>query len=323
MKRKFKAKQNHKFFKKIIIVIIFSYILISVIYNGKTINLKNILLNSSLKNIINDKNYFLNIIDINIKTPKNIVYSSLNKIISKKDLMVFKEEYDSFDTYESSDSVYIEDPSPNKTNEPIVYIYNTHQLEAYNSVVFNDYNILPNVMIAAYTLKENLIKNNIEAIVETNNIKEYLNNNNLDYDYSYRASRYFMTEAKNKYNSLNYFIDIHRDSATIESTFLIKDDKEYARIMFVIGLGNSNYKENYSFMNAINNIFEEKVPGISKGILKKGTVGGSTKYNQDFHNNTLLIEVGGVENEIDEVYNTMILFSEVLAEYIKGDKDGN
>ena len=42
-------------------------------------------------------------------------------------------------------------------------------------------------------------------------------------------------------------------------------------------------------------------------------------YNQDISPNTLLIEVGGVDNTIEEVYNTMNAIADVLAKHIKGE----
>ena len=41
-------------------------------------------------------------------------------------------------------------------------------------------------------------------------------------------------------------------------------------------------------------------------------------YNQDLSPNTLLIEVGGVDNTIEEVYNTIEALANVLNKYIKG-----
>ncbi len=40
-------------------------------------------------------------------------------------------------------------------------------------------------------------------------------------------------------------------------------------------------------------------------------------YNEDFSNRTLLIEVGGENNTIEEVYNSLDVLSEVLISFIK------
>mgnify|MGYP003305959477 CR=1 FL=1 len=49
-------------------------------------------------------------------------------------------------------------PFPNAVDieNPIIYIYNSHQLENYSSTNYEAYNITPNVMMASYILKEML-----------------------------------------------------------------------------------------------------------------------------------------------------------------------
>ena len=64
-----------------------------------------------------------------------------------------------------------------------------------------------------------------------------------------------------------------------------------------------------------------KIPGLSKGIYKKEGEGVNGVYNQDFSNRTILIEVGGPENTIDEVYETLLVLSEVLTEVINNDQN--
>ena len=42
-------------------------------------------------------------------------------------------------------------------------------------------------------------------------------------------------------------------------------------------------------------------------------------YNQDISSFCILIEVGGVDNTVEEVYQTMNALSNVISTYIKGD----
>ena len=67
----------------------------------------------------------------------------------------------------------------------------------------------------------------------------------------------------------------------------------------------------------LNEKFNTKYPGLSRGIYKKQGKGVNGVYNQDFNPNTILIEIGGQDNTIDEVFNTCEAISEVLIEYIK------
>ena len=46
-------------------------------------------------------------------------------------------------------------------DNPILYLYNTHQLETYSNEGIENTTITPNVMMASYLLKEKLKSNNI------------------------------------------------------------------------------------------------------------------------------------------------------------------
>lgn len=87
--------------------------------------------------------------------------------------------------------------------------------------------------------------------------------------------------------------------------------------MFVVGLDHKNYEPNLNLANELNNIIEEKYPGISRGISKKTGKGVNGIYNQDISSNSMLIEVGGVDNTIEEVNNTMDVLAEIISNYIK------
>ena len=133
---------------------------------------------------------------------------------------------------------------------------------------------------------------------------------------SWKKSKTFLEKAKEKYPSLKFYIDVHRDSVKYSITTKTINDKKYARVMFLIGLENKNYEENLKVTEAINNEVEKKYPGLSRGIYKKKGKGVNGVYNQDFSSNCILIEFGGNKNTIDEVYNTVIALGEIISNYI-------
>lgn len=202
------------------------------------------------------------------------------------------------------------------TSKPLVYIYNSHQTEEYSPSTFLEYNVNPTVMMNNYILQDSLRKSNIKSIVEEENIKEILNKNNWNYNYSYKASRILLDKAKEKYSSLKYFVDIHRDSLSHDKTTITINNENYARLIFLIGLENPNYQANLQFTEKINNLINEKYPGLSKGIYKKGGPGVNGVYNQDFSEYTILIEIGGYENTTNEVMNSVLAFSKCFLEVI-------
>ena len=73
------------------------------------------------------------------------------------------------------------------------------------------------------------------------------------------------------------------------------------------------YPNNIAFYEKENKEYK----GITRGIYKRKDV----IFNQDLYDNATLIEVGGVDNTIEEVNNTLEAFAKVLSEYIKEHKE--
>ena len=216
---------------------------------------------------------------------------------------------------ENNEIVFKETENTNQRS-PTVYIYNTHQTESYLYDKVNNYNLDYNVMFASYILKEYLNDYNILSFVESASIKKVLNENNLIYKDSYKASRILLEESIINYPTLKYFIDLHRDSSVYEKTTCVIDNKSYAKILFVLGLENKNYLENEKMINSLNERLIKVNSCLSRRITKKSGVGVDGVYNQDFNSNAILIELGGQYNTITEVNNTLKIFAKVLAEYI-------
>lgn len=234
----------------------------------------------------------------NIDVPKDPVFYLQNNYIEK----TFQE---------------IKEEKPEIVNkEPLIYIYNSHQSEEYKASTFAEHDVRPSVMMVDYILEEVFQKNSYPTIVEERRISEVLANNNWKYVYSYKASRVFLEDAIVMNPSLKYFIDVHRDSLEHARTYININGKDYARTIFLIGLENEGYEENLAFTEKINNKLNEKYPGLSKGIYKKGGPTVNGVYNQDFSNRTILIEIGGYESTTTEVLNSTLAFAECFLEVI-------
>lgn len=318
MKRRFKSsiKRNYK---GAIYIFLFglSFLCTIKLMIGDTNDTKEYLLSSLLKEGTREGNIILEKLEEQVSSPKYILYNGLNKIVEKNNLSVFSSiDEDDFD-YENSASEYVEDPNPVKPVEPIVYIYNTHQLEEYSSKMPYDYSVKPNVMIASYVMREKLSTYGISSVVETRNVKDFLTNNKLSYNRSYLATENFAREMMNTYPSIKYLIDIHRDSANYNTTYYEQDGTNYARVLLVTGLEHTKESNNEGFADKLNEIIKKNYPGLSRGVLKKkvDTVGGL--YNPNLDGKSVLIEIGGVDNEIEEVYNTVEAISKCLSELIK------
>jgi len=325
MKLKNKTTNKTKKFKYIIIIIfiyfIFSYTFYNSFKNNKDISNEKFitfLLNNGNSNFANE-----------YKFPKiiNETMSYLLKIDFSNPVSLFNENILGYqedtkeDDYSNLEqlkevSYYMSDPNKVDIKNPIIYIYNSHQLENYDNYNLEIYGITPNVLMASYLLKEKLNEKGISTIVEDTNLTEFLELNNWNHASSYKASRIFMLDKQNTYKSLKYYIDIHRDSVSKKQSTITIDNKTYARILFVVGLEHKNYQKNLNLANELNTLFNKHYKGLSRGVYKKEGAGVNGIYNQDISENAMLIELGGVDNNIDEVLNTINAISDILSIYI-------
>lgn len=324
MKLKGKKKKRKV---KYILLIGFIYIIFAYTFYNSFKNNENISNEEFIKFLLNTGNSnFDNDYKITKVINKTMYY--FLKIDFSKPETLFNENilgYENDDEYSNLSelkeiSYYMEDPYKVDVDNPLVYIYNSHQLENYNNYNLEIYGITPNVLMASYLLKEKLNQKGISTIVEDTNMTEFLELNNWDYTKSYRASRIFMLDKQNTYSSLKYYIDIHRDSVSKNISTITINNKDYARILFVVGLEHDNYQKNLDLANDINSLFNKYYEGLSRGVLKKEGINVDGIYNQDISPYSMLIEIGGVDNNIDEVMNTINAITDILYMYI-GDKN--
>ena len=247
---------------------------------------------------------------------ENKVINSIVEVITNNNYIdpvaiILKKYSANYNSQENNDN---DVPVINVETSPLVYIYNTHQTEKYNSSL--DVNINYSVLDASYLLQEKLKKYNISSVVESGSIKDILDTNNWNYASSYKVSRMYLESAKKNIPSLKYFIDLHRDSVNKKISTVEINGKSYARILFVLGLENINYLENKKVMEFMEDFLNTNYYGISRGIFEREGPGVNGVYNQDFSNNCVLIEVGGEYNTTEEVANTIEVIAEMINAYV-------
>ena len=230
---------------------------------------------------------------------------------------------------ENSNSVKELAPAKTTNGKEVVYIYQSHSWEAFapllkgvddpDEAVSNNAKV--NVIAVGSRLKEELTNRGIGVRHDQTNVTNALQQRNWDYNDSYTYSRELVQEALAGNNDLNYLIDIHRDSQSREITTTTINGKPFARLFFVVGKEHKNYEENLNLAKEIHSLLEEKYPGISRGVFVKGKSQGNGVYNQDLTDRALLLEFGGVENDLPELYNSIEAFAEVFSEYYWKDAE--
>ena len=286
-KRRIKLKFKYLIFVIIIILIYLLFSYISSNFKLVTINknaISKILSNNSIHIIYNeDDNYFNKILQkfININDPVGILKNQTeNKIILKDKLKLSSYKYK-------------------------VYLYNTHDLEQYKDFIQN---IKISVGNALLLLSNNLKSIGIDAIVEKQKVSDLTNN---DLSKSFDISKTLIENIIQSEN-IDLFIDLHRDDEKKEVTTLELNGKKYAKVKFVVGRKNKNYMLNYNLTELINRKIKEKYPDLTRGIV----LNDNYTYNQELSEKIIFINIGGYENDIVEVKNTIDLLGPIIKEVL-------
>ena len=286
-KRRIKLKFKYLIFVIIIILIYLLFSYISSNFKLVTINknaISKILSNNSIHIIYNeDDNYFNKILQkfININDPVGILKNQTeNKIILKDKLKLSSYKYK-------------------------VYLYNTHDLEQYKDFIQN---IKISVGNASLLLSNNLKSIGIDAIVEKQKVSDLTNN---DLSKSFDISKTLIENIIQSEN-IDLFIDLHRDDEKKEVTTLELNGKKYAKVKFVVGRKNKNYMLNYNLTELINRKIKEKYPDLTRGIV----LNDNYTYNQELSEKIIFINIGGYENDIVEIKNTIDLLGPIIKEVL-------
>ena len=204
-----------------------------------------------------------------------------------------------------------EDNTDNTDNDPIIYFYNTHQTEGYKET---NYGITPSVVTVSQMLRDNLKDKGKSSFVETLSIKKGLDKNNYGYEMSYEISLGYLKRRLRENKSLKYFFDIHRDSVRGDLSRCVIDGKKYAKVMFLIGESHNNYKANLRNAKKMESFLNKNYSGILRDTYHQPR----WAYNQEFSEEMFLIEVGGPDNTLEEIYNTSVALSEAIDYYTGG-----
>ncbi|WP_233254187.1 stage II sporulation protein P [Salipaludibacillus keqinensis] len=201
-----------------------------------------------------------------------------------------------------------------------VHIVHTHNRESFLPELQNTteaFHDTVNITLAGEKLGLELAKHGIRADVDTTDIGSKLNERNWQYSQSYDMSREIVKDAAEENADIEFFFDLHRDSQPREMTTVEINGVKYAQTLFVIGENNPNYNENEALARELHQRMDEHYYGLSRGIFAPPVTGSGRNgvYNQDLSYNSLLVEFGGVENSLEEVYRSVELFAEVFSEY--------
>ncbi|MBT2288161.1 stage II sporulation protein P [Paenibacillus albidus] len=205
-------------------------------------------------------------------------------------------------------------------------IYHSHPREAYNPLLGvasdNPSSADPtrNVMLVGSYISKRLEERGIGAVHSQDDYATKVAG--YKWNFSYKYSRITIKSALAAHKEMNGLIDIHRDSQRHGKTTAVIDGKSYAQVYFILGHANENWKKNEAFANQIHQLLEKNYPGISRGIWGKAAgKGNNGEYNQTLSPNSVLIEVGGIDNTADELKRTADLLADAIADVYWSSQD--
>ncbi|TMW73874.1 stage II sporulation protein P [Alteribacter natronophilus] len=172
-----------------------------------------------------------------------------------------------------------------------------------------------NITLAGERLGQELAKRGIGSVVDTSDVTSELRTRGWQYGRSYDMSRELVEEAISEHEDLKFFFDLHRDSVPREVTTATINGEVYARTFFVIGRNHESFEKNKALAEDLHSRIEEKFPGLSRGVFVPDGPGSNSLYNQDLSENSLVVEFGGIDNTLDEVYRSVEAFAEVFADF--------
>lgn len=205
--------------------------------------------------------------------------------------------------------------------EPQVLIYHTHSQEAYADSVPGDESTT--VVGAGERLAEILQED--YGISVLHHTGQYDVDNR---DYAYANAQPQLEKILEEHPSIEVVIDLHRDGVA-DSTRLVTeiDGKPTAQFMFFNGLsrlkstGEISYLENKNRAGNLAFSFQLQVkcmeyyPGLARSIYLKGY-----RYNMQYREKSLLVELGAQTNTVEEVYNAIDPLAKVLAMVLLGEE---
>lgn len=205
----------------------------------------------------------------------------------------------------------------------VVFIYHSHNRESFNPLLKKQSNnpndAKKNITLVGKRLQEQLEKRGIGA---SHSNKDYVSSvEGYNWNMSYKYSKQTVKQAMSANQDLQFFFDIHRDSNRRKDSTVTIKGKDYARVYFIIGHLNPNWKKNEQFANEIHERLEKDYPGISRGIFGKTALQGNGEYNQSLSPNSVVIEIGGIDNTLEELYRTADVLADFIADIVQKKKN--
>ena len=211
-----------------------------------------------------------------------------------------------------------------RTDAPQVLIFHTHATESYepyDSETYDTRNTWRDTdnhknMVAVGNALEQVLSDAGIGVVHDTTQHDY-----PSYNGSYERSAETIKSYLEKYPTIKIALDVHRDAIQPDAETMVApvaeiNGKSSAQVMIISGCDNGsfnmpNYRENLKFSASLQRQMAEDYPGLARPILFD-----YRKYNQDLTTGSILLEMGGHGNTLEEAVYCGELVGKSLAKVL-------
>ena len=199
---------------------------------------------------------------------------------------------------------------------PVVLNLSTHATESYSEHAEEGYRTSDdseNVIRTASVIAGKLEESGIGVIHCRTRFDEE------DFTLAYYNASLEIRRQLKEHPSIQYIIDVHRDSVQAEDgTYMAMESDGLARMMFVVGTdhggsGHTGWENNLALAARLHNALEQSAPGLMRPVNLR-----SASFNQQYTSGSLILEIGSCAGSLDSAVRSAELFAEILTAEIIG-----
>ena len=205
---------------------------------------------------------------------------------------------------------------------PQVLILHTHGSEAYTMPKGQEYVSTGTCRTSDTTCNVVRVGDEIASVLSAYGISVLHDRTLYDdplYEGAYSRSLEGIETYLEKYPSISFILDIHRDAVEDaqhrQYKLISQEDPNAAQISFVMGSNHDGWQENLKLAAAVAEAIKTDYPTVMRPITLR-----NSNYNQHKSLGSMLVEVGAAGNSLEEALNSARIFADGFAKVLLATK---
>ncbi len=205
---------------------------------------------------------------------------------------------------------------------PQVLILHTHGSEAYTMPKGKEYVSTGTCRTSDTTCNVVRVGDEIASVLSAYGISVLHDRTLYDdplYEGAYSRSLVGIETYLEKYPSISFILDIHRDAVEDaqhrQYKLISQEDPNAAQISFVMGSNHDGWQENLKLAAAVAEAIKTDYPTVMRPITLR-----NSNYNQHKSPGSMLVEVGAAGNSLEEALNSARIFADGFAKVLLATK---